>query len=246
MPGFNLPLKRLQWYITCMFSIVIPVFNEENNLASLINEIKNSLINYDEFEIIVVNDFSNDNTQRILEKEKKYLNFKIINNEKNYGQSFSILRGIKKSKYNTIVTLDGDGQNNPYDIPKLIELYDQNSDIFLVGGIRSKRQDNITKIISSRIANFVRSKFLQDGCKDTGCSLKVFDKDIFLNFEFFDGIHRFLPALFRGFGYKTLFISVDHRKRKYGISKYGTFLRLFNGLKDMIKVKKMINKNKNL
>ena len=229
-----------------MFSIVIPVFNEENNLASLINEIKNSLIDYNEFEIIVVNDFSNDNTQIILEKEKKYLNFKIINNEENCGQSFSILRGIKKSKYNTIVTLDGDGQNNPYDIPKLIELYNQNSDIFLVGGIRSKRQDSITKIISSRIANFVRSKFLQDGCKDTGCSLKVFDKNIFLNFEFFDGIHRFLPALFHGFGYKTLFISVDHRKRKYGKSKYGTFLRLFNGLKDMIKVKKMINKNKNL
>ena len=229
-----------------MFSIVIPVFNEENNLVSLIDEIKNSLLNYNKFELIFVNDHSTDNTQRILEKEIKFLDYKIINNKKNYGQSFSILQGIKNSKYKTIVTLDGDGQNNPYDIPKLLELYNQNNDIFLVGGIRIKRQDNITKIISSRIANFVRSKFLKDECKDTGCSLKVFDKDIFLNFEFFDGIHRFLPALFIGFGYKTLFISVDHRKRKYGKSKYGTFLRLINGLKDMIKVKKMINKNKNL
>ena len=118
-------------------------------------------------------------------------------------------------------------------------------DIYLVGGIRLKRKDNLIKKISSKIANSVRSKFLNDGCVDTGCSLKVFDKNIFLNFEFFDGIHRFIPALFSGFGYKTFFINVDHRKRKYGRSKYGTLSRLINGLRDMIKVKKMINKNKN-
>ena len=229
-----------------MFTLVIPVFNEEDNLVSLIKEIKTALVNYINFELIFVNDFSSDNTLEILKKEKKKFNFKIINNQLNLGQSFSILSGIKQSKYNIIVTLDGDGQNNPYDIPKLLEFYNKSNDIYLVGGIRSKRKDNLIKIISSRIANYVRSKFLKDGCTDTGCSLKVFDKNIFLQFEYFNGIHRFLPALFNGFGYKTFFLSVDHRKRNYGKSKYGTFLRLFNGLRDMIKVKNMINKNKKI
>ena len=229
-----------------MFTLVIPVFNEEDNLVSLIKEIKIALANYINFELIFVNDFSSDNTLEILKKEKKNFNFKIINNQLNLGQSYSILSGIKQSKFNIIVTLDGDGQNNPYDIPKLLEFYNKSNDIYLVGGIRSKRKDNLIKIISSRIANYLRSKFLEDGCTDTGCSLKVFDKNIFLQFEYFNGIHRFLPALFNGFGYKTFFLSVDHRKRNYGKSKYGTFLRLFNGLRDMIKVKNMINKNKKL
>ena len=229
-----------------MFTLVIPVFNEQDNLVSLIKEIKTALANYINFELIFVNDFSSDNTLKILEKEKKNFNFKIINNQFNLGQSYSILSGIKQSKYNIIITLDGDGQNNPYDIPKLLEFYNKNNDVYLVGGIRSKRKDNLIKIISSRIANYVRSKFLEDGCTDTGCSLKVFDKNIFLQFEYFNGIHRFLPALFNGFGYKTFFLSVDHRKRNYGKSKYGTFLRLFNGLRDMIKVKNMINKNKKI
>ena len=228
-----------------MFSIVIPVFNEEHNLITLINEIKSSLKFYNEYELIFVNDFSTDNTLSVLEKEKINFNFKIINNKSNFGQSFSILNGIKNSNYNTIITLDGDGQNNPKDIPLLIEFYNKTKDASLVGGIRYKRKDNVIKIISSRLANFIRSIFLKDGCKDTGCSLKVFDKNIFLKFEYFDGIHRFIPALYKGFGYNTYFLNVDHRKRKFGTSKYGTFLRLINGIRDMIKVKKMINKNKN-
>ena len=160
-----------------MFSIVIPVFNEENNIITLIKEIKSSLKFYNEYELIFVNDFSTDNTLRVLEKEKKNFNFKIINNKFNQGQSFSILNGIKNSNYNTIITLDGDGQNNPKDIPILLEFYNKTKDASLVGGIRHKRRDNIIKIISSRLANFIRSNFLKDNCKDTGCSLKVFDKD---------------------------------------------------------------------
>ena len=164
-----------------MFSIVIPVFNEEDNLVKLIKEIRSSLKNYKKYELIFVNDFSTDKTIDILKQEKKNFKFKIINNKINLGQSHSILTGIKN---------------------------------------------------------------LNDGCKDTGCSLKVFDKNIFLNFEYFDGIHRFIPALFKGFGYKTYFLNVDHRERKFGSSKYGTFFRLVNGLRDMIKVKKMIRKKK--
>ena len=139
-----------------MFSLVIPIFNEEDNLVSLIKEIKNSLINYKDFELIFVNDFSTDNTLKILEKEKKKFNYKIFNNKINLGQSFSTLFGIQNSKHNIIITLDGDGQNNPYDIPKLLEFYNKNNNIFLVGGIRIKRKDNFIKIISSKIANFVR------------------------------------------------------------------------------------------
>tara|TARA_Y100001935_G_C17222886_1_gene466224 strand:+ start:75 stop:764 length:690 start_codon:yes stop_codon:yes gene_type:complete len=227
-----------------MFSVVIPVYNEQDNLVSLIDEINHSLSDYSNYELIFVNDSSTDNTFNILTQEKKKLDFKIINNKINLGQSYSILLGIKEAKHNIIVTLDGDGQNNPNDIPSLVNYYKKNSDIYLVGGIRLKRQDNLIKIVSSKIANVVRSKFLRDGCIDTGCSLKVFDKKIFLNFEFFDGIHRFIPALFSGFGYKTSFLNVDHRKRNYGRSNYGTLSRLINGLRDMIKVKKMINKNK--
>ena len=123
-------------------------------------------------------------------------------------------------------------------------MYILNNDIQLVGGIRINRQDNTIKIISSKIANYIRKMILKDNCKDTGCSLKVFNKKIFLTFPYFDGIHRFLPALFIGFGYKTFFIDVNHRKRKYGVSKYGTINRLFKGIRDLYKVKKIIKNNK--
>ena len=169
---------------------------------------------------------------------------KIISNPSNLGQSFSIHSGISNSKYNIIVTLDGDGQNNPTDIPRLLEFYLLNEDIFLVGGIRTKRMDSATKVISSKVANTIRSFILQDDCKDTGCSLKVFDKKIFLKFPYFDGMHRFLPALFKGYGYNTNFMEVSHRKRKYGNSKYGTMNRLFRGIRDIIKVNRIL-KNKN-
>ena len=168
-----------------MFSVVIPVYNEEDNLGALINEIKTSLNTYTDFELIFVNDCSTDKSLKVLEKEKKKFDFRILNNKTNTGQSFSILSGIQNSKYDTIVTLDGDGQNNPRDIPKLIEFYYKINKACLVGGIRAKRKDNIIKIV----------------------------------------------------------LNVDHRKRKYGKSKYGTILRLINGIRDMIKVKKMIKKN---
>ena len=132
--------------------------------------------------------------------------------------------------------MDGDGQNNPKDINKLIKLYFSDLNLSLVGGIRKKRRDTFVKIYSSKIANFVRSKILNDDCIDTGCSLKIFKKDVFLTFPFFNGIHRFLPALFKGYGKKTFFVDVDHRPRNIGISKYGTFDRLFKGVIDIFRV----------
>ncbi len=224
-----------------MFSIVIPLFNEALNIESLVDEIKSNLLNYADYEIILIDDASSDNTIEII-KNLQVNNIKILNNKKNRGQSFSTRYGIEESSHEIIITLDGDGQNDPADIPKLLDYYSLNEDIKLVGGLRVKRKDKINKIISSKIANFIRSKVLNDGCQDTGCSLKVFDKNIFLSFPYFEGIHRFLPALFKGYGHKTQFISVNHRIRKYGKSSYGNINRFFKGIRDMIKVKLILKK----
>ena len=226
------------------FSLIIPVFNEGKNITNLVYEIYDSLKNHKDFEVILVNDYSNDNTLLEIEALKNNFSKKIINNKKNYGQSYSIKEGIIKSKYDIIITIDGDGQNNPNDIPSLLKVYFNNSEIKLVGGIRNKRKDSNIKLISSKIANSIRSNVLKDNCQDTGCSLKVFDKRIFLNFPFFDGIHRFLPALFKGYGYKTTFINVDHRPRLYGKSNYGTVGRLFKGILDLIRVVIIVKKFK--
>tara|TARA_B100000579_G_C22689272_1_gene784195 strand:+ start:87 stop:788 length:702 start_codon:yes stop_codon:yes gene_type:complete len=226
------------------FSLIIPVFNEGKNITNLVYEIYDSLKNHKDFEVILVNDYSNDNTLLEIDELKSNFPIKIINNKKNYGQSYSIKEGISKSKYDIIITIDGDGQNNPKDIPSLLKVYFNNNEIKLVGGIRNKRKDSNIKLISSKIANTIRSNVLKDNCQDTGCSLKVFDKRIFLNFPFFDGIHRFLPALFKGYGYKTTFINVDHRPRLYGKSNYGTVGRLFKGVLDLIRVVIIVKKFK--
>jgi dolichol-phosphate mannosyltransferase len=227
-----------------MFSVIIPLYNEQKNIINLLDEIKINLSNYEKYEIVLIDDGSDDDTLNTI-KLVENIKIKILENKKNLGQSFSIHTGIKYSSFNIIITIDGDGQNDPIDINNLLDIYLSNSEIKLVGGIRNKRRDNYIKIISSKIANYIRSKILNDNCLDTGCSLKVFDKDIFLNFPYFDGMHRFLPALFKGYGYNTSFINVNHRKRKFGISKYGTIIRLFKGIRDIIKVKKII-KNKEI
>ena len=230
------------------FSIIIPIFNEELNLTKLVDEIFLYLTDYKKnFELILVNDNSKDNSLiEIIKLKNKYPEIiKFIDNSKNLGQSYSLLEGIKISSYKTIVTLDGDGQNNPKDIPLLLGKYFMDEKLFLVGGIRINRKDSFIKIISSKIANSLRRYILKDDCTDTGCSLKVFDKEIFMKFPFFNGIHRFLPALYKGYGMKTNFINVDHRHRVYGISKYGTFNRLFKGIKDLIKVYRIIRTFRN-
>lgn len=228
-------------------SIVIPVFNEEKNISSLIYEIlENIQIKYiKNYEIIIIDDCSFDNTLKILQPfiDKKII--KYFKNKHNFGQSFSLDKGINLSIYNNIITLDGDGQNNPKDIKKLLELYDNGNKYSLVGGIREKRRDSLSKIYASKIANKVRSYILSDNCPDTGCSLKIFRKDIFIKFPYFDGIHRFLPALFSGFKCETKFINVDHRPRIFGDSKYNNISRLFRGIKDLIKVYMIIKQNKN-
>jgi|TARA_B100001964_G_scaffold204764_1_gene234727 dolichol-phosphate mannosyltransferase len=228
------------------FSIVIPIFNEEGNIENLIDEIFYHLKgckNY--FEVIIIDDCSEDNSFKILETIKNKYKVRIYRNKSNMGQSFCIYNGIEKSSFNNIVTIDGDGQNNPKDILKLLKIYQENN-LKLVCGIRKKRKDSFLKIISSKIANKTREFILKDKCQDTGCSLKIFDKKVFLLFKYFDGIHRFIPALFSAYSLRNKYVHVEHRRRKYGSSKYGTIDRLFKGIIDLIRVYKIIRNIKNV
>ena len=220
------------------FSLIIPCFNEEKNIDKLLSEIKINLSNY-KYEIIIIDDKSTDKS--LAKLENSYLsNLKVIKNPKNMGQSFSIYAGIKEAITDTIITIDCDGQNNPEDIPRLYQIYKNNKNIDLVSGIRVKRKDNLIKKNSSKIANYIRNIFFKDNCRDTGCSLKVFNKKIFLIFPYFDGIHRFIPSLYAGINKEIIYVDVDHRLRIFGKSKYGTLGRLFRGIRDMIKVYKLI------
>lgn len=227
------------------FSVIIPVYNEEKNIGVLLDELGDILGSNYEYEIIVVDDKSTDGTvAEVIKKMNSNKKIKIKYHSINLGQSYCILTGAKQSIYHTLITMDGDGQNNPKDIPILLKKFFSNKNIKLLGGIRKKRKDTFSKKIASFCANKIRKKILNDNCDDTGCSLKIFDKNIFIQMPFFDGIHRFLPALFKGFGHKTLFIDVDHRKRLYGVSKYSNTKRLFRGIRDLFIVKKII-KNRN-
>ena len=227
------------------FSIIIPIFNEEKNILNLLSEISKLNFNSYHFEIIIVDDKSQDNSVKILEENKDKFNFKLLKNKKNRGQSYSIRKGISNSLFDTIITIDGDCQNDPADIPNMLKIYTKNKNLKLVAGERRKRKDTFLKIISSRIANNFRSFILKDKCKDTGCSLKIFDKNIFLLFPFFNGLHRFIPSLFTGFSYEVEYVKVNHRNRIYGNSNYGTFKRLVKGLIDTYRVYKIIKENKN-
>ena len=164
------------------FSIVIPIFNEEKNIPTLIKEISDIKEIKNFYELIFVNDCSTDRSLQLLKDFKKNESIKIINNTSNLGQSFSINRGILQSKHDIIITMDGDLQNDPNDIPKIYNLYRNKYDYKLIAGIRSERKDSFAKKFASKIANLVRMIYLKDSCKDTGCSLKIFDKKIFLKF----------------------------------------------------------------
>ena len=226
------------------FSIIVPVYNESESINFVVEEIFSTMkLCKNNFELIVVNDGSTDKTIDKIELLKKKYKIRLINNNINKGQSFSIFEAIKYSNYKTVITLDGDGQNDPNDIKKLLNIYNTNQ-YGLVGGIRKKRKDSYIKIISSKIANKIRSFILNDNCEDTGCSLKIFNKEVFLKFPYFDGMHRYLPALFGGFKSNTVFIEVNHRARFSGNSKYGIVGRLFKGIKDLVMVYFLLRKLK--
>jgi dolichol-phosphate mannosyltransferase len=219
------------------FSLVIPIFNEEHNIEILYNELLFNNLEDKIYEIIFVNDCSTDDSFNVLTKiALSNSKIKILNHNLNMGQSACIKTAAQNTTAEILITMDGDGQNDPSDIHKLLEIYNSINNYKLVGGIRKIRKDSYSKRIASKLANKIRILILDDGCEDTGCSLKAFDRKQFLKFPFFDGIHRYLPYLFKKFGCKTFFIEVNHRKRIYGKSKYNNLQRGFRGIIDMIRV----------
>ncbi len=223
-------------------SIVVPVLNEAENIRPLLAELRSALdalSDFGKFEIIYVNDGSNDATQEVLESEvRNFPELVIICHKIVLGQSAAIRTGVVAARSPLIVTIDGDGQNDPADIPKLINTYfkSENPENLMVAGYRAKRRDIWVKRISSRIANTVRSFFLADRTPDTGCGLKIISRKAFLSMPAFDHMHRFLPALMIGQGGHVVSIKVNHRPRERGKSNYGVFDRLFVGIIDLLGV----------
>ena len=216
-------------------SVVVPVRNEQDNVAALIVEIDAALQEVTH-EIIYIDDGSTDQTYaRLVELQSKYPQLHIVRHVKSCGQSTAVRTGVKAAKYDWIATLDGDGQNDPADIPKLIAAATEG--IELVGGNRRhSRKDTWVKRMSSVIANTVRSKMLKDETPDTGCGLKLFLREAFLDLPYFDHMHRYLPALIKRRGGLVISVPVSHRNREFGKSNYGTIDRLLVGIVDLFGV----------
>lgn len=213
------------------FSFIIPVFNEEENISTLYKEILFTAKKLKKpFEIIFINDGSTDNTLKILSKQKP---IKIISFRKNYGQSAALDAGIKEAQGKILFTLDGDGQNDPKDIPTLLQKLEEGYDV--VCGWRKKRNDTFTKRFISKGAAYLRSIFVKDTIHDAGCTLRAFTKDCFESIDLYGEMHRMIPALLRWEGYKITEIPVNHRARLHGKSKYN-WKRIIKGFIDMINV----------
>jgi len=215
-----------------LYSVVVPLMNEQDNISELIAELEPVMNSLGKpWELICVDDGSTDNTLAILKdlsKQKKYL--KILSFKRNFGQSSAFDAGFKKAKGQFVITLDGDRQNDPADIPKLINMIPEND---LVCGRRINRRDPWSKKIISLFANFIRSRACQDGVQDTGCSLKIYRTECLKNIKMYQGMHRFLPALFSIEGYRIKEVPVNHRERIKGKTKYNFFNRSFNTIADM-------------
>ena len=227
-------------------SIVVPVRNEAENISPLIAEIATALDSRWVYEIIYVNDGSTDATAaRLAAEMKRRGNLRQIRHAASAGQSAAVRSGVRAARGAIVATLDGDGQNNPAFLPDLIVAIERGGDrTGLAAGQRVGRKDTGFKKIQSRIANRVRSAILQDGTRDTGCGLKAFRREVFLMMPYFDGLHRFLPALMRREGYEIAYVDVVDRPRHSGVSNYGFFDRLWIGIMDLAGVWWLIRRKK--
>jgi dolichol-phosphate mannosyltransferase len=228
-------------------SIVVPVRNEADNIAPLVDEIAAALDKNLAFELIYVNDGSTDRTEAELTRlmaSRPWL--RQIRHETSCGQSAAVSSGVIHARAGIVVTLDGDGQNDPAFIPALLEAMIKAPHIGLVAGQRVGRQATGFKKFQSRVANAVRSVVLRDGTRDTGCGLKAFRRDLFLRLPYFDGLHRFLPALVRREGYAIGYVDVVDRPRRAGTSKYGMWDRLWIGILDLLGVWWLIRRRRHI
>lgn len=220
------------------YSVVIPLKNEESNILDLLHELEPVMISLGQpWEVICIDDGSTDRTRYVLfDLAKQKPNLKVILFKKNYGQSSAFHAGFEAALGEYVITMDGDGQNDPADIPKLLKLIDHCD---LVCGIRSKRKDPFSKRIISKLANKIRRWLCEDGVQDTGCSLKVFRRQSLLKIKMYHGMHRFLPALFKLENFKIKETPVNHRERTKGKSKYNFFNRSLNTIADLLAVRWM-------
>lgn len=228
-------------------SVVIPVHNEEENVVPLYNEIRAALDGLMAYEIIFVDDGSQDNTvPKLLEAARDFPHLRIPQHKKACGQSTAVYSGIHLARAPWIATLDGDGQNDPHDLRYFWEYLQNNNDekLSLIAGVRQKRKDSWVKRKTSKFANWLRQSLLHDKASDTGCGIKMFKRDMFLRFPYFNHMHRYIPALTHRHGGHMVEMAVNHRPRTAGISKYGTFGRAMVGIYDLFGVRWLQNRTK--
>jgi len=222
-------------------SVIVPVKDEVDNVAPLAREIAAALAAEPSFEIIFVDDGSSDGTADALTALKRELpSLRVIRHARNFGQSRGIRTGVQAARSDIIVTLDGDGQNDPADIPKLLAIMRDASTtktLGVVSGVRAKRMDSLSRRIASRVGNGIRSWLLGDGVADTGCGLKAFRREAFLALPYFDHLHRFIITLMLREGYDVRFVEVNHRPRLRGTSKYTNFNRMLVSINDLLGVR---------
>ncbi|WP_380057994.1 glycosyltransferase family 2 protein [Falsihalocynthiibacter sp. SS001] len=225
-------------------AVVIPALNEAENIRSLAERVDAALAERN-FELIVVDDGSTDGTSEQLAGGPAH--WRVLRHNEPAGQSAAVHTGVRAAKAPLIVTLDGDGQNPPEEIPKLLAIWDARADdaqLGLVAGQREKRIDTVSKRLASRFANGIRSAALSDGTRDTGCGLKAFKRDVFLELPYFNHMHRYLPALAKRSGYDVDLVDVGHAAREAGSSKYTNFQRGLVGIVDLLGVMWLLRRRK--
>lgn len=226
-------------------SIVVPVKDEAGNVVSLAREIAAALDGQADHEILFVDDGSTDETVPALVALKAQIpQLRVLRHGRNMGQSRGIRSGVLAARGATIVTLDGDGQNDPADIPKLLALLGRDGAVAMVSGVRVKRQDTASRRLASKLGNGFRNWLLKDGAADTGCGLKAFQREAYLLLPYFDHQHRFLIALMRREGFGVGFVPVGHRARVAGQSKYTNFGRLLVSAADLLGVRWLIRRHR--
>lgn len=220
-------------------SVVVPVKDEAENVGPLAREIAAAVAGQGESEIIFVDDGSADGTAAALNALKTELHtLRVITHAHNAGQSRAIRTGVRAARGGIIVTLDGDGQNDPADIPRLLDdLRRGEASLGLVSGVRARRKDTASRRLASRLGNAVRQWLLKDGAVDSGCGLKAFKREAFLALPYFDHLHRFLITMMIREGYQVHFVDVNHRPRLHGTSKYTNFHRMLVGIDDLLGVR---------